>query len=107
MANTFKNAHSANVATSYATIYTATGVTTVILGMSLCNKSAATITASVQMQDAGSAARVMLNDVSIPAGSTLEVLSGQKYILENTDTIQAKASAANALDVVMGVMEIS
>ena len=107
MANTFKNAHSANVATSYSTIYTATGVTTVILGMSLCNKSAATITASVQMQDAGSAARALLNDVSIPAGSTLEVLSGQKYILENTDTIQAKASATNALDVVMGVMEIS
>ena len=49
----------------------------------------------------------MLNDVSIPAGSTLEVLSGQKYILEDTDTIQAKASATNSLDVVMGVMEIS
>lgn len=107
MANTFKNAHSANVAVNYTTIYTANSVTTVILGMSLCNKSAATITASVQMQDAGSSARVMLNDVSIPAGSTLEVLSGQKYILEDTDTIQAKASATNALDVVMGVMEIS
>lgn len=107
MANTFKNAHLAAVGTSYTTAYTASSVTTVILGMSLCNVTTGTVAASVQMQDAGSNARRMLLDVEIPAGSTLEVLSGQKYILENTDTIQVKSNTASSIDVVMGVMEIS
>jgi hypothetical protein len=49
----------------------------------------------------------MLTSVDIPAGSTLEVLSGQKYILEATDDIQVKSNTASSLDVVMGVMEIS
>jgi len=108
MANTFKNAHLAAVGTSYTSAYTASSVTTVILGMSLCNVTTGTIAASVQMRDGGSNsnARRMLLDVEIPAGSTLEVLSGQKYILENTDDIQVKSNTAASLDVVMGVMEI-
>ena len=109
MANTFKNAHLAAVGTGYQSAYTASSVTTVILGMSLCNVTTGTIAASVQMRDGGvdSNARRMLLDVEIPAGSTLEVLSGQKYILENTDDIQVKSNTAASLDVGMGVMEIS
>jgi hypothetical protein len=106
MANTFKNASSAGVGTSYSTVYTASSVTTVVLGMSLCNTTTGTIVVDVQFRDAGSS-RKMLTSVDIPAGSTLEVLSGQKYILENGDDIQVKSNTASSLDVVMGVMEIS
>jgi hypothetical protein len=106
MANTFKNASSAGVGTSYSTVYTASSVTTVVLGMSLCNTTTGTIVVDVQFRDSGSA-RKMLTSVDIPAGSTLEVLSGQKYILEDGDDIQVKSNTASSLDVVMGVMEIS
>lgn len=108
MANTFKNSHSASVGTSYTTVYTApASTTTVVLGMSLCNTTTGSIVVDVQFRDAGSSARKMLTSVDIPAGSTLEVLSGQKYILETTDDIQVKSDTATSLDVVMGVMEIT
>jgi hypothetical protein len=108
MANTFKNAHSAGTGTAYATVYAApAGTTTVVLGMSLCNTTTGSIVVDVQFRDAGSSARKMLTSVDIPAGSTLEVLSGQKYILEPTDDIQVKSNTASSLDVVMGVMEIT
>mgnify|MGYP000388957074 CR=1 FL=1 len=108
MANTFKNAHSVSVGTAYATTYASpSSTTTVVLGMSLCNKTTGGITVDVQFRDSASTAVKMLTSVDIPAGSTLEVLAGQKYILEATDDIQVKSSAANSLDVVMGVMEIT
>lgn len=108
MPNTFKNAHVANVGTSAQQVYaTPSSTTTVVLGMSLCNKTTGGITVDVEMRDSGSAARQMLKSVDIPAGSTLEVLSGQKYILEATDDIRVTSSATNSLDVVMGVMEIT
>lgn len=108
MANTFKNAHSAGVGTSYTTVYAAPSATTsVVLGMSLCNTTTGSIVVDVQFRDAASSARKMLSSVDIPAGSTLEVLAGQKYILEATDDIQVKSNTASSLDVVMGVMEIS
>jgi len=114
MANTFKNASAQKIGTGYTEVYGApTSTTTVILAVSLCNRTTGTITISAYMRDGGTDGssnanhRMLLNDVEIPAGSTLEVLAGQKYILEATDEIFIKSSVANSLDVVMGVMEIT
>ena len=112
MANTFKNAFSANITTgsTYATLYTAdSGVTTVILGLALCNKTANAVDATVQIQDtsASSADFQVLDTVSIPPRTTLEVLAGQKYILETTDVLRVKSGTASALDAILGIMEIT
>lgn len=113
MANIFKNAHAKAVDTSYTTVYAAPSAkTSIILAVSLCNVTTGTITVSLIMRDTGvdggsdANHRVMLNNVEIPSGSTLEVLAGQKYVLETSDDIQVKSSVNNSLDVVMGVMEI-
>jgi len=37
----------------------------------------------------------------------LEVLSGQKYIMETTDVLRVKSGTASALDVTLGLMEIT
>jgi len=108
MANTFKNAHLTQIGTGYSTVYAApAATTTVVLAVSLCNITTGTISVDVQFRDSGSSARKILTGVDIPAGSTLEILSGQKYILEATDDIQIKSDTASSLDVVMGVMEIT
>ena len=109
MANTFKNAFTADVTTSasYVTLYTATGCTTVILGLALCNKSASAVDITVQIQDAGSTPYQVLDTVSIPARTTLEVLAGQKYILEASDTLRLKAGTGTAIDATLGIMEIT
>jgi len=111
MANTFKNASAANVNHSaYVDLYTVgSGTTTVILGMAICNKTANGVDVTVQMQDtsAGGADFQMLDTVSIPGRTTLEILAGQKYILEATDVLRVKSGTANAIDVTLGIMEIT
>ena len=108
MANTFKNSF-LSVNTGYQTLYTCTGSgkTTVILGLALCNKSASAVNVTVQIQDAGSTPYQVLEQVSIPARTTLEVLAGQKYILETTDTLRILAGTASAIDATLGLMEIT
>jgi hypothetical protein len=109
MPNTFKNAHGvmANANTD-VDIYTApSGTTTVILGMSICNVTTGTVSATVSFKDGGSTVRKHLHNVQIPAGSTLEVLAGQKYILETTDKLSVQSDTATSLHIIMGVMEIT
>ena len=108
MANTFKNAALANVSnSSYQTLYTAPSATqTVILGLAIANKTTNAVTVQVQFRDSSATADFqLLENVSIPANTTLETLAGQKYILEATDTLKVQAGTASALDVVLGIME--
>jgi len=108
MANTFKNAALADVNDSaYDTLYTAPASTqVVVLGLAIANKSSSAVTVKVQFGDTSAATtHQLLEDVSIPANTTLETLAGQKYILEATDTLKVQAGTASALDVVLGIME--
>jgi len=108
MANTFKNAALADVNHSaYATLYTAPSATqVVILGLAIANKATTAVTVKVQFTDSSaSTTHQLLEDVSIPAKTTLETLAGQKYILEATDILKVQAGTATSLDVVLGLME--
>jgi uncharacterized cupin superfamily protein len=110
MANIFKNAALADVNNSaYDTLYTApAATTTVVLGLAIANKSTAAVTVKVQFSDSSaSTAHQLIENVSIPSGTTLETLAGQKYILETGDALKVQAGTASALDVVLGVMEIT
>ena len=112
MANTFKNASLASVNHSaFATLYTcpASATTAIILGLAITNKTDNSVTASVQFTDASdsNATRLLLNEVTIPANTTLEVLAGQKYVLEASDILKVQASAASSLDAVLGLMQIT
>jgi len=108
MANTFKNAALADVSTgSYDTLYTAPASTqVVVLGLAIANKTTSAVTVKVQFTDTSAATtHQLLEDVSIPANTTLETLAGQKYILEATDVLKVQAGTGSALDVVLGIME--
>ena len=108
MANTFKNAALANVSnSSYQTLYTTPAATqTVILGLAIANKTTAAVTVQVQFRDGSASADFqLLENVTIPANTTLETLAGQKYILEAADILKVKAGTGSAIDVVLGFME--
>jgi hypothetical protein len=110
MANTFKNAAVADVSnSSYDTLYAAPGSTTsVILAVALTNKTGNSVSVQVQFFDSSASATYqLLEDVSIPGNTTLEVLQGQKYILEASDALKIQSGTASAIDVVAGLMEIS
>ena len=115
MANTFKTVTKAGV-TSLDVIYTvASSTTTVVLGLMLGNTTTSQVTATVTL-NSDTAARAGANDEAnqavelitnapIPAGSSLELLGGNKVVLETTDEI--KVSASGATDVALSIMEIT
>ena len=121
MANTFKVFTIANVAIdsgTFSTIYTVAGSTTgIVLGLNICNKDASDRDVTVKISsntgnrtgsnDAANVDVTLLNEVAIPADSTLEVFGGQKLVLEATDVITIGASAASKLDAALSVLEIT
>jgi len=111
MANTFKNAFAANISnSSFVDLYTVpSATTTIVLGLTLCNKTASAVTATIQFQDTSdsNADFQVIDTVSIPGRTSLELLSGQKYVLETTDVLRVKAGTGSALDATLGIMEIT
>ena len=120
MANTFKVCTIADVAVdsgTYSTLYTVAGSTTVILGLNICNKINAVRDVTVKLtsdtsartgsNDAANENVTLLNEVSIPADTSLEVFAGQKIVLETTDVLTIGASAGSSLDATLSIMEIT
>lgn len=115
MANTFKTITKAGVTTADVIYTVASSTTTVILGLMLGNTTSSTITATVTLgtdtaNRAGNNNEAnqdveLVTAVSIPGNSTLELLSGNKVVMETTDTLSVTGSGAT--DVALSVMEIT
>jgi len=115
MANTFKTVTKAGV-TTIDTIYTvAASTTTVVLGVMVGNTTNSQITATVTLSS-DTAARAGNNDEAnqdvelvtnapIPVGGTLELLAGNKVVMEATDVLSLAASGA--ADICVSIMEIT
>jgi len=115
MANTFKTVTKAGV-TSADVIYTVAGsTTTVILGLILGNTTTSQITATVTLEsDTSNRAGAnneanqnveLVTNAPIPAGSSLEMLAGNKVVMETTDVL--KVTGSGATDVALSIMEIT
>ena len=104
MANDFKGVQSVGV-TSAATVYTApVSKDSIILELDIANTTASAVTASAEVLDSSASTDAyIVKDAPIPAGSSLQVISGQKVILETGDSIRVTASGA--CDVVCSILE--
>ena len=83
----------------------------IVIGITMCNKSSVNygITASVFLDNEDGTNDVFIvKDVNY-AGSSLEIMSGNKLVLmndgSNADNLEAIASAASDLDVTVSVLE--
>ena len=115
MANTFKGVTKAGL-TSEDIIYTVAGsTTTVILGLVLGNTTTSQTTVTVTLSsNTGSRAGgndeanqdvELITNAPIPAGSSLEMLAGNKVVMETTDLL--KVTGSGATDVCLSNMEIT
>tara|TARA_B100001564_G_scaffold183526_1_gene154251 strand:- start:275 stop:622 length:348 start_codon:yes stop_codon:yes gene_type:complete len=115
MANTFKLITKAGV-TSADVIYTvASSTTTVILGLMLGNTTSSSVNGTVTIEtdtsnrsgnnDEANQNVELLTTTAIPGNSTLELLGGNKVVMETTDVL--KVTGSGALDVTLSVMEIT
>ena len=116
MANTFKVKSNAAMPTSAGTpltLYTVpSSTTTVVIGLTLCNVHSTSVTASVKLDSNTSDTETneetfVVKDVSIPAGSSLEVLSGGKYVMQTTDVLKIDCSVSAKIDATLSILEIT
>ena len=120
MANDFKRFTKPSVTTSTGTsadaVYTvpSTGsvaMESIIIGIYLSNKTTTGVTASVFLDAyAGVAGDIyVVKDATVPAGSTLEVISGGKLVVQGdgvtNDAIKVSSSTASSLDATVSVLE--
>ena len=109
MANTFKNEvfnGSNTTASTDMNVYTVgSSTTTVVIGLVLANTSSSQITASIKL-NAGSIV-YLAKDIPIPSGSSFEYMGGNKIVMETGNSLIVQASAANSLDTVASIMEIT
>ena len=116
MANTFKLKTKTGVnGAALSAVYTVPSSTTaVIIGLTISNIKGQSITADAQIVTASSTGEnaddvYIVKDVPLPAGSSIEVMSGNKIILEAGDIVKAAGSnsSGNDADVILSIMEIT
>jgi len=113
MANTFKLKTNAGLTTSLVDQYTVPSATTaIIVGMSVANTSANSITVDVKIVSDTSDTETnenayLVKSAPVPSGSSLEIMSGNKLVLQTTDKIQALASTTGVADILISLMEIT
>ena len=116
MANTFKVVTKAGVS-SADVIYTVAGsTTTVVLGLILGNVETTQIKTTVTLTSSTSGRAgnnnednqtvELLTNAPVPAGSSLEILSGNKVVLEDGDSLSVTSTGGN-VDVALSIMEIT
>jgi len=120
MANDFKRFTKPDVGTSTGAssdaVYTvpagagSSALESIVIGITLANKAATGITADVFLDNYdGSNDVYIVKGASIPAGSSLEIMSGNKIVVQNDgttgDVIRVSSSAATSLDATVTVLE--
>ena len=95
------------------TLYTVqTGSTVVVLGLTLANVHGTSVTGTVQIvsttthtnQTQNTTAH-LVKDIPVPNGATVEIMAGNKIILNAGDIVKIDCSVADKLSVIMSYME--
>jgi len=94
---------------------TPSSTTTVVLGMVIANVHTSQVTADVKLvsdtsgggRSATNTTTFLLKDAPIPVGSSLEILAGNKVVLETTDKLQVDCSVADKVSITLSIMEIT
>ena len=116
MANTFKLKSNANMpatAGTPLTLYTCPGsTTTIVLGLLLCNNDTSQRTVDVKIESDTSDTETnetvfITKDTPIPATSSLEIMSGNKIVLQATDVLKIDSDVTGKIDSTLSIMEIT
>lgn len=116
MANTFKLKTNAAMPASAGTpdaLYTVpASTTTVIVGFLATNVQSSQVLLDVKIVSSTSDTETnetvfIIKDAPIPAGASLELMGGNKVIVQTTDVVQVDCDTTAGVDVTMSIMEIT
>lgn len=111
MANTFKNNTKSSLVTATitdptATVVTAGGTATlIVLSVMASNKTSTSANVDVYLDRNTGDDVYLIRNAPVPAGSTLELINGNKIILQSSDKLQARSDTSTALDLTISYLE--
>jgi len=111
MANTFKSDTKSSLVTATITDPSATVITTpsnasvIVLGLLASNKLGTSSNVDIYLDKSSGDDTYIVKNGPVPAGSTLEIINGNKIVLEASDKIQARSDTANAIDLTISYLE--
>lgn len=110
MANTFYRKLSrniGNVATAVGSYTVASNTKAVVVGLTVCNTSGATVAVDITVND-GSNDYYIVKAAPISAGGALVPIGGdQKIILSTSDSIKVRSDSTSSVDAILSIMEIT
>lgn len=104
----FKNAIKSGVNNSWTNIYTApSGKTSYVIECDVASTGNTGVQVSVQVIDTSAAVTAhIVKNAPIPVGSAIQIIDGQKIVLESGDILQIKCeSIGQTVDVVASLVE--
>ena len=109
MPNTFKLKTVNNIGTSDSDVNTVPSATsTTVIGMNLANITSSAITADITLVNNDGPNVSIVKSAPIPVGGSLVAIGGdQKLVMEASDIIKVKSSAATSIDVALSILEIT
>ena len=111
MANTFKQSTKSSLVTdavssTNANIVTAGNTSTlIILNALVANKTSTSANVDLYLVTDSGDDVYLLKGVPVPAGSSLELITGSKIILESSDVLRGRADTASALDLTVSYLD--
>ena len=111
MANTFKQATKSSLVTdaissTNTNIFTTGGSSTLILlSAMVANKTSSSVNIDLYIVPNSGDSVYLLKEVPVPAGSSLELISGSKIIMESSDVLRARCDTATAADLTVSYLD--
>ena len=94
------------VSSTDTNILTAGGsATLILLSAMVANKTSTSANLDVYIVNNTGDDTYLLKSVPIPAGSSLELISGSKIILESSDILRARCDTASAADITVSYLD--
>ena len=111
MANTFKQATKSSLVTD-AVSSTNTNIVTagnsstlIILNALVANKTTTSANVDIYLVPNSGDSVYLLKAVPVPAGSSLELITGSKIILESQDVLRARCDTSTAKDLTLSYLD--
>ena len=112
MANTFTKKTKSSLLTADVTssattnVVTAGGTSTlIILSILVSIKTGSSANANIYLVPNTGDAAFLIKNAPVPAGSSLEMISGSKIIMNASDVLRASSDTATALDITISYLE--
>ena len=112
MANTFTKTTKSSLSTADVTSSSATnvitvsgGATLILLSVLISNKTGSSALGNVYLLPSSGDPAFLIKSAPIPAGSSLEMISGSKIIMNASDVLRASSDTASALDITVSYLQ--